>query len=87
MIIGRDLIISLGIDIRGTDMTIHWDNDAIHWRDIDSTTNYVFALSQYNATFNSETKRMKRIPDAKYSKSGIKTIAERSTHIYPQEIN
>ena len=75
MIIGRDLIRSLGIDIHGTDMTIHWDDYAILWSDIDSTKNDVFALSQYNATFNSETKRMKRIPDAKYSKSGIKTIA------------
>ena len=29
MIIGRDLIRSLGIDIHGADMTIHWDNAAI----------------------------------------------------------
>ena len=36
MIIGRDLIRSLGIDIHGTDMTIHWDNAAIPWRNIDS---------------------------------------------------
>ena len=57
MIIGIDVIISLGIDIHGADMTIPWDDAAIRWRDIDSTTNDVFALSQYNAPFNSETKR------------------------------
>ena len=73
MIIGRDLIISLGIEIP--------------WRDIDSTTNDVFALSQYNTTFNSETNRMKRILDAKYSKADIKTITERSTHLDTQERN
>ena len=28
MIVGRDLIRSLGIDIHGVDMTIHWDNSA-----------------------------------------------------------
>ena len=67
-------------------MTIHWNNDAILWRDIDSTTNNVFALSQHNAHLNSERKRMKRILDAKYSKADIKTIAEISTHLYPQEI-
>ena len=66
MIIGRDIIISLGIDIHGADMTIHWDDATIPWRDIDSTTNDVFALSQLNALFNSETKRMKRIPNDKY---------------------
>ena len=87
MIIGRDLIRSLGIDIHGADMTIHWGNSAIPWRDIDSTANDVFALSQYNAPFNSETKRMKRILDAKYTKSDLKTIAESFTHIDPQEIN
>ena len=44
MIIGRDLIKSLGIDIHGGDRTIHWDDAAIPWRDIDSTEKYVFAL-------------------------------------------
>ena len=72
MIIGRDLIRSLGIDIHGADMTINWDDAAIPWRDIYSTTNNVFAISQHNAPFDSERKRMKRILDAKYSKSDIK---------------
>ena len=86
MIIGRDLIRYLGIDIHGTDITIHWDDSTIPWRNIDSTTNDVFVLSQYNAPFNSETKRMKQILDIKYSKADIKTIAESSTHLDPQEI-
>ena len=77
MIIGRDLIRSIGIDIHGADMTIHWDDSAIPWHDIYSTTNDVFALSQHNAPFNSETKIMKRILDAKYSKAHIKTIAKK----------
>ena len=84
MIIGRDLIISLGIDIHGADMTIHWDDAAIPWREIDSTTNDVFALSQYNAPFKSKTKIMKRIINAKYSKADLKSIAESSTHLDPQ---
>ena len=87
MTIGRDLIIYLGIDIHGADMTIHWDNATISWRDIGSTTNDVFALSQYNAPFNYEKKRMKRILDPKYFKVDLKTIAERSTNLDPQEKN
>ena len=75
MIIGRDLIRSLGIDIHGADMTIHWDNATIPWRYIGSITKDVFALSQHNAPFNSETKRMKRTLDDKYSKANIRTIA------------
>ena len=87
MIIGRELIRSLGFDSHGTDMTIHWDDVAILWRDIYPTTKYVFSLSQHNAPFNSERKRMKRILNAKYSKSDIKTIAESSTHLDLQERN
>ena len=87
MIIGRDLIRSLGIDIHGSGMTIHWDNAAISWSDIDSTTNNVFALLQKNAYFNSETNRMKRILNAKYSKAdSVKRVAH-LTNIDPQERN
>ena len=87
MIIGRELIRSFGFDSHGTDITIHWDNAVIPWHDIDSTARDVFALSQHNAPFNSETKIMKRILDAKYSKGDIKTIAESSTNLKPQETN
>ena len=69
------------------DMTIHWDNAAIPWRNIDSTANDMFALSQNNAPFKSETNRMKCILDAKYSKADIKTIAESFTHLDLQERN
>ena len=44
MIIGHDLTSYLDIDIYGADMNIHWDDVAIPWRDIDSTTNDVFEL-------------------------------------------
>ena len=81
MIIGRDLIRSLGIDIHGSDMTIHWDDAAIPWRNIYSTTNDVIALSQYNTPVNSKTKRMKRILDAEYTKTDLKTSTESCTHI------
>ena len=72
MIIGRDLISSLGIDIHGADMTLHWKNAAIPWRKKYSVTNDAFVLLQYIAPFNSETKRMKRILDAKYKNPILK---------------
>ena len=52
-------------------MTINWDDAAIPWRNIDSTSKDVFVLSQHSAPFNAETKGMKRILDAKYSKADI----------------
>ena len=85
MIIGSDLIKSLGIDIHVADTTINWDDYAILWRNIDSTAKYVFVLSQHNTYFNAETKIMKRILDAKYFKADIKSIAESSTYLDSQE--
>ena len=87
MIIGCDFIRSLGIDIHVADMTIHWDDADIPWHNIYSTKNNIFALSQYNEPLNSETNIMKRILDAKYTKSDLKTIAEISTNIDLQERN
>ena len=83
MIISRDLIRCLCIEIHGADMTIHWDYSVIPWRDIYSTTKNVFTLLKYNAPFNSETNRMKCIINAKYTKS----IAEISTRLDTQERN
>jgi hypothetical protein len=37
MIEGRDLIIELGLDAKGSDLSIKWDDAAIPWRDMDST--------------------------------------------------
>ena len=71
MIIVGNLTSSLGIDIHDAAMNIHWDDSAIRWRDIDSTRNNIFSLLQYNAPFNSETKIMKRILNAKYTKANL----------------
>ena len=82
MIFGRDLISSLDIDIHCADMIIHWDDADIPWRDIDSTTNDVFALSQYNVPFNSETKRMKHILNDKYKKKPILNLSQTAPLIF-----
>ena len=76
MIIGSDLINSRVIKIHGADMNIHWEDAAIPWRNIDSTTNDIFVLLQYNATFNSETKIMKRTLNAKYTNLPISWRAQ-----------
>ena len=68
-------------------MTIHWDNSAILWRDIDSTAKDVLALSQHNAPFSSERKRMNASSMLDNYKADIKTIAESSTHLDIQERN
>ena len=68
-------------------MTIHWDNAAILWRDIDSTAKDVLALSHHNTPFNSERKRMNVSSMLNNSKADIKTITESSTHLDNQGRN
>ena len=68
-------------------MTIHWDNAAILWHNIYSTAKDVLALSQHNAPFDSERKRINASSMLNHSKANIKTIAESSTHLDIQERN
>jgi hypothetical protein len=42
MIIGRDLIIKLGLDAKGSDLSIKWDDATILWRDMDSTVEDIY---------------------------------------------
>ena len=53
-------------------MTIHWDDAAIPWLDVDSTAKDVLALSQHNAPFNSERKIMNASSMLNNSKADIK---------------
>ena len=42
MIIGRDLITSLQLDVQGSNLSIKWDDTAIPWRNIDSTVDNIY---------------------------------------------
>ena len=41
MIIGRDLMTSLQLDVKGSDLSIKWDDAAIPWCNIASTVNNI----------------------------------------------
>ena len=42
IIIGRDLVTSLQLDVKGSDLSIKWDDAAIPWRNIDSTVDDIY---------------------------------------------
>ena len=56
MIIGRDLITSLQLDVKGSDMSIKWNDAAIPWRNIDSTVKDIY-LAEDNTTKWNDTDR------------------------------
>ena len=67
MIIGRDLSIELGIDTKGSDLSITWDNAAIPWRDMDASTSDAY----YGEEINKDLKMITNILDDNYSKADI----------------
>ena len=58
MIIGRDLIASLQLDIKGSDVSIKWDDSAIPWRSINSTVDDI-CLAEIVVTVNRQNKKCK----------------------------
>jgi hypothetical protein len=46
MIIGRDLITSMQLDVKGSNMSMQWDDAAIPWRNIDTTVDDIFLTEE-----------------------------------------
>jgi hypothetical protein len=59
MIIGRDLITSLQLDVKGSDMSIKWDDAAIPWRNIDSAVEDI-CLAEDNQSYHPVEQEMNR---------------------------
>ena len=68
MIIGRDLITSVQLDVKGSDLSIKWDDAAIPWYNINSTVDdiYIAEDRQSYQPVEREMQRMTDILDAKY---------------------
>ncbi len=87
MIIGRDLITSLQLDIKGSDMSIKWDDSAIPWRSIDSTVDDIYLAEDRRnyQPIEQEMQRMTDILDAKYKKADLNQIASSADHLTNSE--
>jgi hypothetical protein len=87
MIIGRDLIASLQLDIKGSDVSIKWDDSAIPWRSVDSTVDDIYLAEDrrnYQPT-EQEMQRMTDILDAKHKKADLDQIASSADHLTNSE--
>jgi hypothetical protein len=82
MIIGQDLITHLGLDTKGSDLSICWDDAAIPWRDMDATLNDAFL--SYSPT-HQPPKRTKRILDAEYKAADLSEIVAAADHLNDQQ--
>ncbi len=89
MIIGRDLMDSIGLDLLFSENLIRWDNATVPMRD-----NSLFREEKsnpYNELFSmhdpvtTEAERIQRILDMKYAPADLDQIVQESTHLTDYE--
>jgi hypothetical protein len=84
MIIGRDVLTDLGIDIRFSNNTIEWDNSEIPMKDVDAQFEDSFHIGDGDAA-DDALERIKSILDAKYEKANLYEVAEEAVHLEEDE--
>ena len=84
MIIGRDLLQFLKIDIRFSDGIVEWDNAEIPFKDSGATVGSAYHIDETDAV-QETTNRVKRILDANYEAIDIEQHCREQTHLSEAE--
>jgi hypothetical protein len=84
MIIGRDILQDLGIDIQFSTGTVHWDGNEVPLKPYDATEEQTYHVQDSYAV-DEATERLKGILDAKYEAADLKEVARESKHLSPEE--
>ncbi len=84
MIIGRDLMEDLGIDILFSEQRIEWDGHDMPFKDIDDDPHTSFYI-QDAGPVDEELERLKDILDAKYQPADPSDIAKDAKHLSEDE--
>lgn len=84
MIVGRDLMKDLGMDIRFSDETIEWADAEVPFRDANSIEADMYYVGDSDMTTHA-TSRMKDILGAKYEAADLGEVARSCTHLSEEE--
>ena len=84
MIIGMDLLGSLGIDILNSTHSIKWDTAEIPMRPRDCTMEDAYYIAEPESV-KEATSRLTNILDAKYEKADLKQIVQEALHLSESE--
>jgi hypothetical protein len=80
MIIGRDLLEFLGIDVKFSDMTVEWGNASMPFKKYDSTVAKSYHIND-PVSVEERTQRVKEILEAKYMPADLEQICSSCTHL------
>jgi hypothetical protein len=80
MIIGRDLLKFLGIDVKFSDMTVEWGNASMPFKEYNSTAAESYHIND-PVSVEEQTQRVKEILEAKYMPADLEQICSSCTHL------
>jgi hypothetical protein len=84
MIIGRDMLTGLGIDLQFSNNTIAWDHSEIPFKDSDATLEDAFHIGE-PSVLEEAAERLKGILDAKYEAADLNEVARNCAHLDEDE--
>ena len=80
MILGRDLLSFLKIDIKFSEQIIEWDHAVMPFKPIDATSMDAFHVAEPD-TVQRASNRVKEITDAKYEAANLDEVCSEQTHL------
>ena len=84
IIIGRDLLTELGIEMSFKEMTVTWDQRSINMKPHDCQVEAHYHIDD-STSVNEATDRIKEILDAKYEKADLAQVARECAHLTTDE--
>ena len=84
MILGRDLLEELGMDISFSKHTVTWDSVSVPMKDVDCTIESDFYV-QDAQSLDQETKRITSILDAKYAPANLHEVVNNCNNLSKEE--
>ena len=84
MIIGRDILQFLQMDLCFSDQTVRWGENTMPFKDKDASVLESYHI-RADEKENESTERLKRILDAKYEKADLRQICESQTELSKEE--
>jgi hypothetical protein len=80
MIIGRDILTDIGIDIQFSNNTIEWDQSKIPMKDVDMDFQQSCHVANADIA-DKAVERIKQILDAKYEPANLLEVSKEANHL------
>ena len=84
MIIGRDLLEDLGIDLKFSSQTVEWDDSELPFKESDAVPEIAYHIRDSPA-LDDATERLKNILDAKYEAADLEQICREADYLSTDE--